>query len=189
MKKLAVAAILAAGISAPTLAQDGKGFRAEIGFSSNWYDEFGYESDSESGFVLRGGYDFNKIVGVSLSYEKVGPWSENYGSSTSEIEVSRFGAQVEVGYDFQNAGFAIKPYIGFGLANTKAEGTFTDVYCVNWNCYRSEYTAKNSETSATGAFGVRMTFNEIMTFGYEAKAQEFSDVDLYTHQLLVGLKF
>ena len=101
--------------------------------------------DTDTGFKFEVGNDFNRIVGMKLSYEQSG-----YDYYYDSVDYSTFKLGVDLGYAFEiSHDFAMKPYVSFGFHRT----TEDDYWCSDRYCYSSSY----SDTNTYTGFGLRLT--------------------------------
>ncbi|HIP75799.1 MAG TPA: hypothetical protein EYH12_01335 [Psychromonas hadalis] len=86
------------------------------------YSDYSDDSDSDSGFALIGGYQFNRVVGIEVSYTDHGKFSgKNY-----EIAPSSFAVAANLAWTFSNG---IRPYALVGLsAVTLDESATTPIF-------------------------------------------------------------
>lgn len=118
MKTTSSALILLSLFSTPIFADSFQNqHRIGIGYAStenpDWLRYSG--SDWGDGVRIEYGYEFNSIFGVNFSYStnKDNQKSENV---TSEIEGYNLKLDTDIGYKYDLAGYAIKPYGILGLA-------------------------------------------------------------------------
>lgn len=141
--------------------------------------------DTDSGFKLEGGYDFNRIVGFNLSYEESGydyrSGKHNYGS----VDFSTVKLGADLGYAFPlSPSVSLKPYFSLGFHRTTRDHDWCDRYY----CYHSNY----SDTNTYYGIGVRLTADMF----YVNVSNEVLKLDLgpYRYEpdqiaVTVGLKF
>lgn len=139
--------------------------------------------DTDTGFKLEGGYDFNRIVGFNLSYEESG--YDYYGYQRGSVDYSTVKLGADLGYAFPlSPSVSLKPYISLGFHRT----TEDERWCSSKSCYSANY----SDTNTYYGIGIRLTAdmfyinvsNEVLKF----------DVGPYRYEpdqiaVTVGLKF
>ncbi|MGR5063272.1 outer membrane beta-barrel protein [Photobacterium sp. DNB22_13_2] len=101
--------------------------------------------DTDTGFKLEGGYDFNRIVGFNLSYEESG---YDYYRGSVDYSTVKFGT--DLGYAFPlSQSVSLKPYVSLGFHRT----TEDDRWCSSKHCYSTNY----SDTNTYYGIGMRLT--------------------------------
>lgn len=101
--------------------------------------------DTDTGFKLEGGFDFNRIVGVNLSYEDSG-YDYKYGS----LDYSTIKLGTDLGYAFPlSQSVSLKPYVSLGFHRTTEDHN----WCERKHCYHSSYT----DTNTYYGIGMRLT--------------------------------
>ena len=136
--------------------------------------------DTDTGFKLEGGYDFNRIVGFNLSYEESG-YDYKYGS----VDFSTIKLGADLGYAFPlSPSVSLKPYFSLGFHRTTEDHN----WCERKYCYHSSFT----DTNTYYGFGVRLTADMF----YVNVSNEVLKLDLgpYRYEpdqiaVTVGLKF
>ncbi|MGF1684656.1 porin family protein [Photobacterium minamisatsumaniensis] len=116
------------------------GPRFGIGVSST---DFG-SIDTDSGIKFEGGYDFNRIVGMTLSYEQ-----SDYDSRDEALDFETFKLGADLGYAFQlTHSISMKPYVSVGFHHS----TEDYYWCSKKHCYQSS----NSDTNTYYGIGLRL---------------------------------
>lgn len=115
MKKLFIGVLVAASFANVALADEFTGARVGIGYSQNEIEDI----DAGTGFKVEAGYDFNKIIGATLSYES------NSDSFIEDIDIDNTAikAGADIGYAFATEieTLFIKPYVNLGLQKYDVE--------------------------------------------------------------------
>ena len=189
------------------------GNQATSGNISTDSDNESYDSDSLNSVVIEGGYEFNKIVGLKLSYtqgnvdtsSKVIDSDGSYLEKGANHDIKTLTFSTDVGYTFQIAKFDIKPYAELGAFASNVDSYKTTQH------YNSEGTAIGEMHSSDdfdlhhgvfGGLGVRTTWRNgiyldlnAITYGtaYTRSSEsdyvdEFYD-DKITYRATVGWKF
>jgi len=129
MKKILLASLLAFGFTTAAVAsEDGKGTYVGLAYGNTAYasssDNFNLDNDTDSGYKLYGGYQFNKIVAVEASYTDYGKFAY---TSTHSIETTALGVVANLGYNFLDG--QLRPFALVGLSYldfTQNGGDFFD---------------------------------------------------------------
>ncbi|MGR5140139.1 outer membrane beta-barrel protein [Photobacterium sp. DNB23_23_1] len=101
--------------------------------------------DTDTGFKLEGGFDFNRIVGFNLSYEESG-----YDYYRGSVDYSTVKLGTDLGYAFPlSPSVSLKPYVSLGFHRT----TEDDNWCSSKYCYSTNY----SDTNTYYGIGMRLT--------------------------------
>ena len=81
-------------------------------------------SDSDVGYVIYGGYQFNKIIAVEASYTDYGSFSDTLdkivGTETFESDPTAIALYANAGYTFGNG---LRPFIQLGLSYLQINGS------------------------------------------------------------------
>jgi len=119
MKKVLLASLLAFGLTSSAMAsEDGSGayFGAAYGVTGYANDDKSgkIKDDSDSGYKIYGGYQFNKIVGVEATYVDYGTFTYNNGD---KVDANSFNVAANLGYTFLQG--QLRPYgiVGLGAVS------------------------------------------------------------------------
>ena len=117
MKRILLASLLAFGFTASAIAsEDGSGAYAGLAYGNTAFSDDGallstLKDDSDKGFKVYGGYQFNKIVGVEATYTDYGKFTYNDGKT---LEATAMSVGANLGYNFLNG--QLRPYALVGLS-------------------------------------------------------------------------
>jgi opacity protein-like surface antigen len=181
MRKLlpVASALFIASFASSVIADDNyRGHRVGIGYSWTELSEISsgvnrYSADYGDGIKIEYGYDFNRIVGLNVSYaQNDDDWS--FG----KLDASNFQIDSDIGYAFLLNGFDIKPYGAIGLSRINEKIT-----------YRSGASDSSSETSLALGTGVRMGFDFGLYADLRANIVLTEHVDTEQYSFTVGYRF
>ena len=225
MKKsiLSFSFITVSVFSTPLLANDFQsGWRLGAGYADNqgsfgstgdYADNDSYDSEGLESVIIEGGYEFNKIAGIKLSYAQGGvdTSSKVHGPDGSYVEnganhdIKTLSFSTDVGYTFQIAQFDIKPYAELGVFASNIESYGTSQNYNQDSEFLGEMQTFNELTLHRGAFagiGVRTTWRNgvyldinALTYdsGYTISSDEYFAGDFYddkiTYRATIGWKF
>ncbi|MDG3087210.1 porin family protein [Vibrio hannami] len=179
MKKLAVAVL--STLSFSTIAMDDfSGHRAGIGYSSLDFSDLDATYDAGNGFKLEYGYDFNRILGLNVSYEKNSDKVSEYGFS-SEIDGGSFKIDTDIGYAFQLDQFSVKPYGAIGFTRYKEEIT------LSYGDY--SYSEKYNDSAIHLGIGARAQFDAGVYADMRFDLTSIDSMDADYFSFTVGYKF
>ncbi|PSU48144.1 hypothetical protein C9J12_13095 [Photobacterium frigidiphilum] len=181
MRKLlpVAATFLIASFASSVIADDNyQGHRAGIGYSWTELSEISgginrYSADYGDGIKIEYGYDFNRIVGLNVSYAQ-----NNDNWSFGKLDASNFQIDSDIGYAFLLNGFDIKPYGAIGLSRINEKFT-----------YNSGASDSSSETSLALGTGVRMGFDFGLYADLRANIVFTEHVDTEQYSFTVGYRF
>lgn len=165
-------------------------FRVESGIGSSISDIDDYTSDSSTGWTAGVGYDFNRIVGMSLRYTK----NDDNFNKEYKVDTQSVLAAIDIGYEFKpNKTFSIKPYALLGLERMDVDFTqYFNRYLGNIDLVRSETKSETQNVFALGG-GVRMAFNDEVTLSVGTRVSRITeferDIDVVQSELMIGYKF
>ncbi|RBW44030.1 hypothetical protein DS885_12005 [Psychromonas sp. B3M02] len=174
MKQLITLGLIGAALSTSVIADEFSGARIGLGYSEIELED----EDAGDGFKIEVGYDFNKIIGINLSYEMT---TDTEDGIDIENKAARLGA--DLGYAFNTGeSFFIKPYITGGVQsfNSEVEGfSFID------------------DTTSYYGLGLRMQYQNFYTdisFNKSEVNFEFLDlideeIELTQTNITIGYKF
>ena len=126
MKKIILASLLAFGLTSSAIAsEDGSGAYVGLGYGVTAYDNDGsttnndkLKDDSDAGYKVYAGYQFNKIAAVELSYTDYGTFTyENKGT----ISPSTISLAANVGYNFLDG--QLRPFGLIGFSSLSMDET------------------------------------------------------------------
>jgi len=116
-------------IMVTSLSAEQKGAYAGIGFGSTSFDDGDYINDlsrytganiskdfSSSGFKLYGGYQFNNIVALEVSYMTYGKHSINWNAYTAYVDPKALSLCANLGYNFGEKE-EFRPFVLLGLSS------------------------------------------------------------------------
>ncbi|GAM78123.1 hypothetical protein JCM19241_4828 [Vibrio ishigakensis] len=122
------------------------------------------------------GYDFNRIVGINLSYQE-SDYSETTYFETLKVDGTTVKVDADVGFAFDFQGWSLKPYGAAGVAFGQEDVEF------------GNFTDSASETALLLGAGVRF----IADFGLYADLRQdfifYEYSDLSQTSISVGYKF
>jgi len=173
---LLVALFSAASVS----ADDFSGSRVGLGISQTdlTVEDDGYEiadGDYGDGFKLEYGYDFNRIVGLGISYETN---DDKVDGVKLEGETIKVGA--DIGYAFPIQDAFLKPYGKVGIAFYSQELSF--------NSDKYEY----NDNSVFAGLGLRFQYSHFyadMNVDYFVLEEMGADLEFTQAALTAGYKF
>jgi len=113
LKKLITLGLISATLSTSVIADDFSGARIGVGYSKIELED----EDAGKGFKIEAGYDFNKIIGVSLSYGNTNKTEDGFDIDS---EAAKLGADLGYAFDISK-NFFIKPYITGGVQSFNSE--------------------------------------------------------------------
>ncbi|MCW8332343.1 porin family protein [Vibrio paucivorans] len=118
MKAALTALIATSLLSTTAFANNFEQHRIGLGYTKTSIDLVNapLAGDWGNGFKLEYGYEFNRIVGLNVSYGK-NKDSSIAGIDGFNIDGSTFKLDTDIGYKFLLGNFNIKPYAAIGLAN------------------------------------------------------------------------
>ncbi|WGV99730.1 porin family protein [Vibrio sp. YMD68] len=160
--------------------------RVGLGYTSTEISSPEYDSSVEwgNGIKLEYGYEFNRIVGINVSYGKNNESDSGYGLHT-KIDGSTFKLDTDIGYKFFFDGFTIKPYGSLGLIRYSEEITLSvgdNGASTKWN-----------DTNVFIGTGVRAEFgNNVysdLRFDFTYFDNELIDIDYNQFSWTIGYKF
>ncbi|MEH6531883.1 MAG: porin family protein [Photobacterium frigidiphilum] len=180
MRKLlpVASALFIASFASSVIADDNyQGHRAGIGYSWTELSEISgginrYSADYGDGIKIEYGYDFNRIVGLNVSYAQKNDWRNG------KLDGSNFQVDSDIGYAFLLNGFDIKPYGAIGLSRINEKFT-----------YNSGASDSSSETSLALGTGVRMGFDFGLYADLRANIVFTEHVDTEQYSFTVGYRF
>jgi opacity protein-like surface antigen len=184
MKKLTLTTLAAATLfSSLALANPLEGHRVGLGFSDTAISD--WERDVSigwgSGIRLEYGYEFNRIVGVNLSYSENND-SVKVDNSRYDINGSTFQLDADIGYKFMLDGFSIKPYGIIGLARHdethKIKLGDSHQGKASWN-----------DTSLVAGLGARAEFGSHIYTDVRFDIAAYDDADIDQFSWTIGYKF
>lgn len=111
----ALATLSTSAVSAEKKQADFSGSRFGIGFSNSVEGINGSIYDAGQGLHLEYGYDFNKIVGLNLSYD-----TTDLQAYIGDIDSKTFKIGADIGYAFIFSSWALKPYASIGYSSVTA---------------------------------------------------------------------
>jgi len=127
----------------------GKGFYVGVGLGGSFYNTsltkssyYLYDPDgtytingsdleqldgSDTGYLLYGGYQFNKIIGVEGSYTDYGTFSSNIGTFEFTQKPQSYAVSANAGYNFFNG--QLRPFglLGIGYLVTNQSDAYTQM--------------------------------------------------------------
>lgn len=175
-----LAAIIALTSVSTAFAQDNyQGHRLGLGVSTGEYEEVSsdyHSTDLGFGLKVEYGYDFNRIIGLNVSYE-TNSEKDNFMGASIKSEVSTLTMDADIGYAFFLNGFNIKPYGAIGL------GYVTDKVTVE------SISIKETETSLLVGTGVRADFSNGLYTDLRYQVVILDHYDLNQTSITVGYKF
>ena len=122
MKKviLGISLIVSFFYTAIACADDFTGLRLGVGYSHAWQEITDNDAtDSEDqvkGFKIESGFDFNRVVGLDLSYDVL---YDSFGNITNDgaTDAATFKLGTDIGYAFYSEKAFIKPYVKLGFVS------------------------------------------------------------------------
>jgi opacity protein-like surface antigen len=128
MKKIILASLLAFGLTSSAIAsEDGSGAYVGLAYGATAFDDGDartvIKDDTDSGYKIYGGYQFNKIVGVEASYTDYGTFTYVSGRT---LESSAFGVAANLGYNFLDG--QLRPFGLLGLSALSLDQNNGPVY-------------------------------------------------------------
>lgn len=172
-------ALLISSFASSAIADDYyQGHRVGIGYSwtqlsSISNSDYRLSTDYGDGIKVEYGYDFNRIVGLNVSYAQ-----NNEDWYFGKLDGSNFQIDSDIGYAFLLNGFDIKPYGAIGLSRINEKFT-----------YNSGASDKSSETSLALGTGVRMGFDFGLYADLRANIVLTEHVDTEQYSFTVGYRF
>ena len=136
MKKIILASLLAFGFTASAIAsEDGSGAYVGLAYGNTTFSDDGaiagnLKDDSDSGFKVYGGYQFNKIVGVEATYTDYGQYTYEDGKT---LDATAMSVGANLGYNFLDG--QLRPYALVGLSYLSIDQStpiFTDDKTVSY---------------------------------------------------------
>ena len=128
MKKIIFASLLAFGLTSSAIAsEDGSGAYIGLAYGATAFDNGDGLStitdDSDSGYKVYGGYQFNKIVGIEASYTDYGTFKYRSGKT---LEASAISLAANLGYNFLDG--QLRPFGLIGLSSLSLDQNHGSVY-------------------------------------------------------------
>lgn len=158
--------------------KDVSGFRFGGGYNESTAETIA--GSYGDGYRLEVGYDFNKVVGMSLGYQTNDASWYSYNNFAS-FQGDTLDMQVDLGYTFTPGAWQIKPYGSVGLASYNESGRYSSggrTYFYNYKY----------DVALQVGLGVRATVGMFyMDLG--SRAFEIDNVILTNSGLTIGLKF
>ncbi|MUK75648.1 outer membrane beta-barrel protein [Aliivibrio fischeri] len=166
-------------ISQEMYSHDFSGSRIGIGASNTIISE--NNLDYGSGVKLEYGYEFNRIVGINLSYEANNGDLYSYYNTHAEFEGSMLKVTSDLGYTFDFNKWTLKPYGIVGLAKYNEDGA---IYAGSQSVSTSF-----SETNPVLGFGIRATLDFGLYLDLRSEYIPVSNMELGQGSITAGYKF
>ena len=173
--KIALTTLISASLlSVPALANSFESqHRVGIGYNQTQIDFWGTDDtvDWGNGIKLEYGYEFNRIVGINVSYAAN---SDNESEEGIQIDIDGYKFQVDadIGYKFELDGFSLKPYGVLGLARHKEDNSF--------NFFGETWNESYNDTSFVIGLGGRAEFGQHLYTDMRFEFASYDDVDYDT---------
>ena len=128
MKKIILASLLAFGLTSSAMAsEDGSGAYIGLAYGatafSNGDGTTSISDDTDSGYKVYGGYQFNKIVGVEATYTDYGTFKYHSGKT---LEASSIAVAANLGYTFLDG--QLRPFGLIGVSSLSLDQNHGAVY-------------------------------------------------------------
>ncbi len=156
--------------------------RVGIGFNKAKVTDWLSDStvDWGNGIKLEYGYEFNRVVGINVSYATNSD-SETVGIYRADIDGSTFKVDADIGYKFDLNGFSIKPYGILGLARHNEDNSFS--------AGREKWSETFNDTSFVVGLGGRAEFGQHIYSDMRFDFAIYDDVDYDTFSWTIGYRF
>ena len=164
------------------VAEDVSGHRIGAGISNT--EETLLNSDEHdlgNGIKLEYGYEFNKVLGINLSYAQNNNENIYFQGYSEKVNGTTYQIDSDIGYAFQFDGFSIKPYGILGFA------TYKEKYSGELNSMPFQYNSK--DTSVVFGVGVRANFSKTIYADLRSQYLILDDSDLNQISLTIGYLF
>ncbi|MEZ8544374.1 porin family protein [Vibrio splendidus] len=182
--KIALTTLISASLlSVPVLANNFDGqHRVGIGYNQTQVDDWLTDDtvDWGNGIKLEYGYEFNRIVGINVSYATNSD-DENVEGIKAEIDGYKFQVDADIGYKFELDGFSLKPYGVLGLARQSEDNSISIL--------DKKWTESYNDTSFVVGLGGRAEFGPHLYTDMRFEFASYDDVDYDTLSWTVGYRF
>lgn len=182
--KFALTTLISASLlSVPALANSfDSQHRVGLGYSKTQINTWLTDDtvDWGNGIKLEYGYEFNRIVGINISYAANSD-DESFEGIKAEIDGYKFQVDADIGYKFDLDGFSLKPYGVLGLARQSEDNSIS---------YSDrELTDSFHDTSFVVGLGGRAEFGQHLYTDMRFEFASYDDVDYDTFSWTVGYRF
>lgn len=143
------------------------------------YDS-GHISDGDFGYILYGGYQFNKIIAVEAAYTDYGSFSEtlNPGSVTVTTDPSSFSVYANAGYTFGNG---LRPFGQLGLGYMNIDGSvLADSFDLDDGVSLRVGVGLEYAPAALIGFGFRVAYVDELRMSTDYKSKDNGDLETTT---------
>ena len=141
-------------------------------------------SDGDAGYIVYGGYQFNKIIAVEAAFTDYGSFSEtvdrndNTGSSNVSSDPYSFSVYADAGYSFDNG---LRPFGQLGLGYMSVNGsTLADKFSLDDGVTIRFGVGFEYAPAALIGFGMRVAYVDELRMSTDYKSQENGDLDTAT---------
>lgn len=182
--KIALTTLISASLlSVPALANSFESqHRVGLGYSQTQVADWISDDtvDWGNGIKLEYGYEFNRIVGINVSYATNSD-DENVGGVKADIDGSKFQVDADIGYKFDLDGFSLKPYGVLGFARQSEDNSIS---------YSGEkWTESYNDTSFVVGLGGRAEFGQHLYTDMRFEFASYDSMDYDTFSWTVGYRF